>query len=84
MQRTADFQDQIVHTCLSEAAGVVDNAAAFDALELVHADSAEVAARLARWLGYVTSPDTLIRRQRAEPTAHSLNTRGERSQLTRD
>jgi transposase len=36
-------------------------------LELVHASGAEMAARLARWLGYVTSPDTLLRRQRAEP-----------------
>ncbi len=36
-------------------------------LELAHASHAETAARLARWLGYVTSPDTLIRRQRAEP-----------------
>lgn len=36
-------------------------------LELAHASNAETAARLARWLGYVTSPDTLIRRQRAEP-----------------
>src|SRR5215475_11336078 len=35
-------------------------------LELAHASSAEMAARLARWLGYITSPDTLIRRQRAE------------------
>ena len=35
-------------------------------VELAHASSAQVAARLARWLGYVTSPDTLIRRQRAE------------------
>jgi transposase len=36
-------------------------------LELVHASNAEMAARLARWLGYVTSPDTLLRAQRAEP-----------------
>jgi hypothetical protein len=36
-------------------------------LELAHASNAETAARLACWLGYVTSPDTLIRRQRAEP-----------------
>jgi transposase len=36
-------------------------------LELAHASNAEMAARLARWLGYVTSPDTLIRCQRAEP-----------------
>src|SRR5882724_3903860 len=35
-------------------------------LELAHGSHAESAARLARWLGYVTSPDTLIRRQRAE------------------
>jgi transposase len=39
-------------------------------LALVYACSAEVAARLARWLGYVTSPDTLIRRQRAERIVH--------------
>jgi transposase len=36
-------------------------------LELAHASNAETSAWLARWLGYVTSPDTLIRRQRAEP-----------------
>jgi transposase len=36
-------------------------------LELAHASSAARAARLARWLGYVTSPDMLIRCQRAEP-----------------
>ena len=36
-------------------------------LELAHACNAETAARLAHWLGYVTSPDTLLRRQRAEP-----------------
>jgi transposase len=36
-------------------------------LELAHASNAEMAERLARWLGYVTSPDTLIRCQRAEP-----------------
>jgi transposase len=36
-------------------------------LELAHASSAEMAARLARWLGYLGSPDTLIRQQRAEP-----------------
>jgi transposase len=36
-------------------------------LELAHASNAETAARLACWLGSVTSPDTLIRRQRAEP-----------------
>jgi transposase len=36
-------------------------------LELVHASNAEMAARLARWLGSVTSPDTLIQCQRAEP-----------------
>ena len=35
-------------------------------LELAHACGAEMGARLARWLGYVTSPDTLIRRQRQE------------------
>src|SRR5215510_14290684 len=35
-------------------------------LELAHASSAEMAARVAGWLGYVTSPDTLLRRQRAE------------------
>jgi Transposase/zinc-finger of transposase IS204/IS1001/IS1096/IS1165 len=35
-------------------------------LELAHASNAEMAARVARWLGYRTSPDTLIRRQRAE------------------
>jgi transposase len=35
-------------------------------LELAHSTSAEMAARVARWMGYVTSPDTLIRRQRAE------------------
>jgi transposase len=36
-------------------------------LELAHASGAEMAARLARGLGYGTSPDTLIRGQRAEP-----------------
>lgn len=36
-------------------------------LELAHASSAEVAARVARLLGFRASPDTLIRRQRAEP-----------------
>ena len=35
-------------------------------LELAHASNAETAARLARYLGYRTSPDMLIRRQRAE------------------
>jgi transposase len=35
-------------------------------LELAHRTSAEMAARVARWMGYVTSPDTLIRRQHAE------------------
>jgi hypothetical protein len=35
-------------------------------LELAHASSAEMAARVAHRLGYRTSPDTLIRRQRAE------------------
>jgi transposase len=35
-------------------------------LELAHSTSAEMAARVARWMGYVTSPDPLIRRQRAE------------------
>jgi transposase len=35
-------------------------------LELTHTSGAEMAARLARWLGYVTSPDPLIRCQRAE------------------
>jgi transposase len=35
-------------------------------LELAHACRAEMGARLARWLGYVSSPDTLIRRQRQE------------------
>jgi hypothetical protein len=38
-------------------------------LELAHASGAEMAARLARWLGYLTSPDTLIRHQRAEQMA---------------
>jgi transposase len=37
--------------------------------EFTHASSAEVAARVARLLGYRASPDTLIRRQRAEPIA---------------
>jgi transposase len=36
-------------------------------LELAHACNAEMGARLAHWLGYRTSPDTLLRRQRAEP-----------------
>lgn len=36
-------------------------------LELAHATSAEMAACLAPWLAHLTSPDTLIRRQRAEP-----------------
>jgi transposase len=36
-------------------------------LELVRASSAEMAARVAHGLGYRTSPDTLIPRQRAEP-----------------
>jgi Transposase len=36
-------------------------------LELAHASNAETAARLARHLGYYTSPDMLIRRQHAEP-----------------
>jgi hypothetical protein len=36
-------------------------------LELAHASSAEMAARVAHGLGYRTSPDTLMRRQRAEP-----------------
>jgi transposase len=35
-------------------------------LELAHASSAEVAARLAPWLGYRTSPDALLRCQRRE------------------
>jgi transposase len=35
-------------------------------LELVHACGAEMGARLARWLGYIVSPDTLIRQQRQE------------------
>jgi transposase len=35
-------------------------------LELAHASSAEVAARVAWFLGYRASPDSLIRRQRAE------------------
>jgi transposase len=35
-------------------------------LELAHAWGAEMGARLGRWLGYVASPDTLIRRQRQE------------------
>jgi transposase len=35
-------------------------------LELAHASSAEMGARLARWLGYMTSPETLIRLQRRE------------------
>jgi transposase len=35
-------------------------------LELAHASGAEKGARLAGWLGYVASPDTLIRRQRQE------------------
>jgi transposase len=35
-------------------------------LELAHACGAEMGARLVRWLGYVTRPDTLIRRQRQE------------------
>jgi transposase len=35
-------------------------------LELAHASGAEMGARLARWLGSRTSPDTLIRRQRPE------------------
>jgi transposase len=35
-------------------------------LELAHASSAEMAARVAWLLGYRASPDTLIRRQRAE------------------
>src|SRR5919201_1231548 len=35
-------------------------------LELAHASGAAQGARLARWLGYVTSPDTLLRRQRQE------------------
>lgn len=35
-------------------------------LELAHASGAEMAARVARLLGYVTSGDTLIRRQRRE------------------
>jgi transposase len=38
-------------------------------LELAHASNAEMAARLGHWLGYVTSPDTLIRCQRAEPVS---------------
>jgi transposase len=38
-------------------------------LELAHASGAEMAARLARWLGCLTSPDTLIRHQRAEQMA---------------
>jgi transposase len=36
-------------------------------LEPAHASHVETAARLACWLGYMTSPDTLIRRQRPEP-----------------
>jgi transposase len=36
-------------------------------LELAYASNAEMAARLAHWLGYLTSPDTLLRGQRAEP-----------------
>jgi DNA-binding NarL/FixJ family response regulator len=36
-------------------------------LELAYASNAEMAARLAHWLGYLTSPDTLLRSQRAEP-----------------
>jgi transposase len=36
-------------------------------LELAHACNAEMGARLAHWLGYRTSPDTLLRHQRAEP-----------------
>jgi transposase len=36
-------------------------------VELAHASGAEMAARLAPWLGYRTSPDTLLRLQRAEP-----------------
>jgi transposase len=35
--------------------------------EVAHARSAEVAARVGRLLGFRASPDTLIRRQRAEP-----------------
>jgi hypothetical protein len=35
-------------------------------LELAHACGAAMAARLARWLGYRTSPDPLIRHQRAD------------------
>lgn len=35
-------------------------------LELAHACGAEMGARLARWLGYIASPATLIRRQRQE------------------
>jgi hypothetical protein len=41
-------------------------------LELAHGSSAEMAARLATWLGYITSPDTFIRRQRAEGTGQYL------------
>jgi hypothetical protein len=41
-------------------------------LELAHASSAELAARVAWWLGYRTSPDALIRRQRAEVFAFAL------------
>ena len=36
-------------------------------LELAHTCSAEMATRLGRWLGYVTSPGVLLRRQCAEP-----------------
>lgn len=36
-------------------------------LKLAYASKAEMTARLAHWLGYLTSPDTLLRRQRAEP-----------------
>jgi len=36
-------------------------------LKLAYASHAEAAARPAHWRGYVTSPDTLIQRQRAEP-----------------
>jgi len=36
-------------------------------LELAHASHAEMAARRARWLGSVTSPDTRMRCQRAAP-----------------
>jgi hypothetical protein len=41
VQRTADFHDQIADSCLPEAAGIVDDAAALDAaVDVLDADAA--------------------------------------------